>query len=155
MEGRLSAALRFQHTDAGRALIERSMARTRVQRNRAARKRFLNPKHRSRSYLQHKLIKALFSKRDNSTPFGCSSDQLKEHFKNLFRGSMGWDNYGALWEIDHVCAVCRFAEAELLSAFHYTNLRPRIVALNRIDGRHIQTMKGAIRPDPYAAFMRS
>jgi hypothetical protein len=66
--------------------------------------------------------------------FGCTPLEFRAHIEYQFRGEMGWENYGKLWEIDHVVRVSRFnLPKEIFSCFHYTNLRPRIVSLNRID----------------------
>lgn len=74
--------------------------------------------------------------KDKKTRFGCSVWELRAHFESQFSPLMCWENYGKLWEVDHVVPVSRFdLPRELFSAFHYTNLRPRLVALNRIDGR--------------------
>jgi hypothetical protein len=62
--------------------------------------------------------------------------ELKEHFERQFSKGMTWENYGDLWEIDHVVPLATAKTViDVLALNHFTNLRPRLVALNRIDGR--------------------
>lgn len=66
--------------------------------------------------------------------FGCLRGEVREHIEQQFRGGMTWENYGVMWEVDHVVRVSSFdLPKEIFSCFHYTNLRPRLVHLNRID----------------------
>jgi hypothetical protein len=85
---------------------------------------------RLNSYMNKRLIF------DKPTRFGCSQWELRDHMESLFKHGMTWKNYGTYWEVDHVCPAARFNfMTEILSCFHYTNLRPRLKALNRIDGK--------------------
>ena len=46
---------------------------------------------------------------------------------------MSWDNYGIIWQIDHVNPICNFdltcVEQQKL-AFHWTNTRPLNSTIN-------------------------
>lgn len=61
---------------------------------------------------------------------GCSSGELKKHFKNLFFPGMDWSNYGkgkGKWNIDHINPCYKFdlsKEQDRLNCFNYKNLRP-------------------------------
>lgn len=72
---------------------------------------------------------------DKHTRLGCTQWEFREHMESQMSGDMWWDNYGTLWEVDHVVPVCKFdLPKEIFQCFHYTNLRPRLVALNSLDG---------------------
>lgn len=58
---------------------------------------------------------------------GCSFEELKTHLQNQFYPEMNWDNWGKIWEIDHIVGCVNFNLFnlnELNKCFHYTNLRP-------------------------------
>jgi hypothetical protein len=54
---------------------------------------------------------------------GCSPEELKAHFENLFLEGMSWDNYGQ-WHIDHIRPISSFKQEEWEQINHYTNLQP-------------------------------
>ena len=69
----------------------------------------------------------------NSKPFrtetylGCSIDYYKVYLESLFLPEMNWDNYGTIWEIDHIVPCINFnieVEDEMLKCFHYSNTQP-------------------------------
>lgn len=68
---------------------------------------------------------------------GCSLEELKTYLEGNFREGMSWDNYGTVWEIDHIKPLSRYdlsdpnVQAELV---HYTNLNPLFVEENRKKG---------------------
>ena len=58
---------------------------------------------------------------------GCSIKQLKHHLESQFKPEMNWNNYGKVWEIDHIVGICNFnlsKSEEQQKCFHYTNLQP-------------------------------
>lgn len=58
---------------------------------------------------------------------GCTIPALMQHLESKFWTGMSWDNYGALWHIDHIrpCASYDLSDqAQQLLCFHYTNLQP-------------------------------
>ncbi len=68
---------------------------------------------------------------------GCSIFELREHLQSSFTSGMTWDNYGIVWEIDHIkpCVLFNLVrEEEQRSCFHWSNLRPLLVSLNRSKG---------------------
>ena len=64
---------------------------------------------------------------------GCTIDELRKHFENLFESGMTWKNHGE-WEIDHVTPLSSFNledREQFLKACHWTNLQPLWAADNR------------------------
>ena len=58
---------------------------------------------------------------------GCSVEFLKQHLEQQFQNGMTWENYGKVWEIDHIEPLCSFDledREQLLIVCHYTNLQP-------------------------------
>lgn len=65
---------------------------------------------------------------------GCSLTELKEHIEKQFKVEMNWNNYGKIWEIDHIKPCSKFDLTKLeeqQKCFHYTNLQPLLVSENR------------------------
>lgn len=75
----------------------------------------------------------LRAQKDNRTEFGCSVFELRAHIESQFRDGMTWRNYGKEWEMDHVCSRQNYTEKDMLFCFHYTNMRPRLTHLNKLD----------------------
>jgi hypothetical protein len=86
---------------------------------------------RVRDSLNHRISEALLTQNltKNNTTFnyvGCSRDELKKWFENIFEDKMSWNNYGE-WHIDHVIPCCSFdlsKEEDKLKCFSWKNLRP-------------------------------
>jgi len=58
---------------------------------------------------------------------GCNLIELKQYLEKLFIKGMSWDNYGIVWEIDHIKPCYGFDLTdynEQLKCFHFTNLQP-------------------------------
>lgn len=63
---------------------------------------------------------------------GCNSDQFMDHIYSLLQKGMTPENYGE-WELDHVIPVSKAKNiGDLISLYHYTNMRP----LWKIQNRH-------------------
>jgi hypothetical protein len=55
-------------------------------------------------------------------------DFLKAHIEGLFYGPMTWENYGAVWEIDHIEPLqMAKTKKQLMKLCVYTNLQPLLV----------------------------
>lgn len=68
---------------------------------------------------------------------GCTIPQLKIHLEDKFISPMTWDNYGDLWEIDHIkpCAYFDLSKKEQQElCFNYANLQPLFSKDNRTKG---------------------
>jgi hypothetical protein len=58
---------------------------------------------------------------------GCTGVFLIEHLASHFSSGMSWDNYGDVWEIDHIrpCDSFELSDpVQLQACFHYSNLQP-------------------------------
>lgn len=142
MKDRLGNALRHTQSEAHLreviASIEKEKLRERLSHSSYQKRRYhedigvravSNWEARIIYYMRNKLLL------NKPTRFGCLQWDFREHIESQMSGDMWWDNYGSLWEVDHVVPVCKFdLPREIFSCFHYTNLRPRLVVLNRIDG---------------------
>ncbi len=65
---------------------------------------------------------------------GCDLPFLLTYLSAQFKPDMTWENYGALWEIDHrkPCSSFNLTQSEeQLACFHYSNLQPLYVTENR------------------------
>jgi hypothetical protein len=61
---------------------------------------------------------------------GCTIEFLKTYIEAKFHSGMTWDNWGEVWELDHIKALWRFDltnREQFLTACHYTNLQPLTV----------------------------
>jgi len=62
------------------------------------------------------------------TLLGCTAVQLKDHLAKKFTAGMTWENHGQFgWHVDHIKPLASFdfrVEAQIMAAFHYTNLQP-------------------------------
>jgi hypothetical protein len=58
---------------------------------------------------------------------GCTIEELRSFLEKQFLPEMTWENYGNVWEIDHILPCASFdltKEEEQKKCFHYTNLQP-------------------------------
>jgi hypothetical protein len=65
---------------------------------------------------------------------GCSVIEWKAHLESKFKPGMTWENYGSVWEIDHIKPLSKALEQGekfLYKAFHYTNTEPLFKSENR------------------------
>lgn len=65
---------------------------------------------------------------------GASFAEVREFLEARFSKGMTWENYGVVWEIDHIVPCASFDlrdTAQQKACFHYTNLQPLLVSENR------------------------
>lgn len=79
-----------------------------------------------------KLLKKQKVNKNNSVIlyFGCSLKELKEYLESFFKFEMNWQNYGKIWEIDHIipCSSFDFSkEEDLKKCWNYKNLEPKFI----------------------------
>jgi len=58
---------------------------------------------------------------------GCTPECFKSYIESLFKPEMNWDNYGTIWEIDHITACSKFDltdPEQQKECFHYSNMQP-------------------------------
>jgi len=74
-----------------------------------------------------------FTKGKRSTEIlGCTIDEFKYHIESRFINDMSWDNYGIVWDIDHIIPICTaVTEEDVVKLNHYTNLQPLDSHINR------------------------
>jgi len=65
---------------------------------------------------------------------GCSAAFLKGYIEKQFSPTMSWNNYGAVWEVDHKIPLKNFDlknQDQAKAAFHFSNLQPATTSYNR------------------------
>jgi len=63
--------------------------------------------------------------------------ELKLFIENQFTNEMNWENYGKIWDIDHVIPLSLArTEKDLYKLCHYTNLQPKLSKSNRTEKRN-------------------
>jgi len=111
-------------------------------------------KERRETDLQYKLTVYLRSRlnsaiRDNAKvgssikDLGCSIDFLKDYIAAKFHDGMTWDNWGDVWELDHIAPLWKFDltdREQFLNACNYTNLQP-LTIVDHLQ-KTIQDIKG-------------
>lgn len=87
----------------------------------------------------HKFLKG--QKTSYSERIGCDIDTLIKWFEYRFDSTMNWDNFGKVWQIDHILPLNSFDMTNLnhrLICFHWTNLQPLSSYENRQKSDKIQ-----------------
>lgn len=95
-------------------------------------KRNTDPQHRLKKSIQSSLnfnLKKYNTKKVDSTInyLGCNTSDYVEYIENLLFPEMTWENYGEIWEIDHILPISRFdftINEEIYKAFNYINTQP-------------------------------
>jgi hypothetical protein len=65
---------------------------------------------------------------------GCSIEFLKQYIESKFYANMTWDNWGEVWELDHIKPLFRFDltdREQFLIACNYKNLQPLTIEDHR------------------------
>ena len=65
---------------------------------------------------------------------GCPVLKAVEHIESQFRDGMTWQNWGRVWELDHIRPLSSFDLGTLKgqkAAQHYTNWQPLLIAEHR------------------------
>lgn len=87
--------------------------------------------------LRRRVNSALHGKSKSSTTLtliGCTIEELVFYLESKFVAGMCMDNYGTVWEIDHIIPCAKFDLSnpiEQQMCFHYKNLQPLFVEDNR------------------------
>lgn len=111
-----------------------------------ARRIKLDPSLKLIGNLRRRLNKALRASRYRSESIrrflGCTVEQFKCHLESQFQPGWTWENWGKIWEIDHIkpCASFDLSDpAQRLECFHFSNQRPLSSSENRRKGAKILT----------------
>ena len=72
-------------------------------------------------------------------PWDALYAEMRAHLESQFKDGMAWDNYGDVWEFDHIVPYKAFPTVEELDKHHkivcwYKNVRPLPPPDNRSDG---------------------
>lgn len=65
---------------------------------------------------------------------GCSRSHFQNHIQSKFSFGMAWNNYGKLWELDHIIPCSKFDLSKpenIRSCFHFSNYQPLLIRQNR------------------------
>lgn len=58
---------------------------------------------------------------------GCTPEEFRNYLESLFVSTMSWENYGTMWEVDHIIPLVNFdlrKPEQFAAACNYTNCRP-------------------------------
>ena len=74
----------------------------------------------------------------NQATMGCTRAEMRAHLESQFKNDMNWDNYGDIWEFDHIVPYKAFPTVEELDKHHkivcwFKNVRPLPPPQNRSD----------------------
>jgi hypothetical protein len=113
----------------------------------------LDPQHRIAACCRTRIAVTLKAAGQNKSErtkelLGCDLKFFKEFVEHQFIDGMTWNNWGALWELDHVIPISHFnlvEKPERLKAFNYTNCKPVLKSYNR--------SKNASLPEPHQPFL--
>jgi hypothetical protein len=90
------------------------------------------------SIVRGTVYKALKSnkKKKSIEYLGCSAEEYKVYLENLFTRGMTWENYGTLWEVDHIIPLMykKPTLEQIIERLHYTNTQPLGCSANRSKG---------------------
>jgi hypothetical protein len=96
-------------------------------------RRATDPVFKLKEKLRGRLHTALVGKKKQGSAvkdLGCGGEFLKDYIAAKFSASMTWDNWGKIWELDHIVPLWKFNledREQFLKAVHYTNLQPLTV----------------------------
>lgn len=88
--------------------------------------------------LRHRIreaIKGNYKSGSAVRDLGCSIDYFKQYIEPKFHSGMNWDNWGKVWQLDHIKELREFDLSDLdqfKQAVHYTNFQPLLI-LNHIE----------------------
>jgi len=93
-------------------------------------RRKIDPNFKLRNTLRNRIRIALNNNSKFSSSIellGCSIEEFKLYLEKQFLKGMNWENFGIVWEIDHIKGCCNFdliQEKEQKECFHYSNQQP-------------------------------
>jgi len=75
----------------------------------------------------NKALKNNYKKSSSIELLGCDLNFYKQYLESQFKSDMSWENYGKLWDIDHIKPCASFdlsLKEEQEKCFHYSNTQP-------------------------------
>jgi hypothetical protein len=98
-----------------------------------------DPSFRMAQALRSRVRSAFKRRNGNKTvsgvkDLGCSVAELAKYLESKFYANMSFDNYGKVWEIDHIKPLAKYDLTNPETAkelMHYTNLQPLLIEDNR------------------------
>ena len=82
----------------------------------------------------HRALRGIIKVGRTKELLGCSIEDFRRYIETKFITGMTWENYGCVWEIDHImpCAIYDLSRPEhQRSCFHFSNLQPLFKSDNR------------------------
>ncbi|MGD9157019.1 MAG: hypothetical protein PVG39_01305 [Desulfobacteraceae bacterium] len=72
--------------------------------------------------------------------YGYTPEQFRNHIESQWRDGMSWDNYGDVWQIDHIKAIqffnfTSYKDSDFKECFALENLQPLFSEENLMKGR--------------------
>jgi uncharacterized protein YbcC (UPF0753/DUF2309 family) len=103
------------------------------QRNRRKTDPMFKLKHTISNSIRKSLkVKGVSKSKKTIDILGCDIEFLKLYLESLFSGEMSWENYGIIWDIDHIIPLSSaITQDDLIRLNHYTNLQPLDSFINR------------------------
>jgi hypothetical protein len=75
--------------------------------------------------------------------FGLDVENMRKWFEYQFQPGIEWDNFGKMWQFDHIIPVTYFDfsdEAELKICWNFTNIRVEKLQLNKDRGNRLDVL---------------
>ena len=105
--------------------------------------RLKNKNYLKKKSLQAQIRRFLFTKNSSkelSKYIGIGKDGFKKHIESHLLEDMSFENYGKIWQIDHIVPVELFnidSETDKIICFNYENTIPMFKSDNRLKGASI------------------
>ena len=75
--------------------------------------------------------------------FGLDVENMRQWFEYQFQLGIGWDDFGKMWQFDHIIPVTYFDfsdEAELKMCWNFTNIRVELFQKNKDRGNRLDVL---------------
>lgn len=88
-----------------------------------------NPDFLIKECLRSSLYRGIKQNRDSLVlrKLGITFTEYKKYIESKFKPEMNWDNWGDVWELDHIIPICDWDmtnKEEVNKCFHYSNTQP-------------------------------
>lgn len=75
--------------------------------------------------------------------FGLDVENMRQWFEYQFQTGIGWDDFGKMWQFDHIIPVTYFDfsdDAELKLCWNFTNIRVELFKKNKDRGNRLDVL---------------